>query len=100
MNRFASVMVAVVLALACGTRAQDTAPTLTDVQKLTIQNLAQRIEIAQLRAQQAQAEFDKARQAIGKLVQSLQVEGYELRLETLEYVKKPQSEKKNEAPKK
>lgn len=63
-------------------------PALTDVQKLTIQNLALSIEIAQLRSQQAQRDFDAAREQLGKLIQSLQVEGFTLDLSKLEYTKK------------
>jgi hypothetical protein len=65
------------------------APTLTDVQKLQIQNLAQRMEIAQLRAQQAQQDYDAARKDAAALVQTLQVPGYTLDLQTLNYVPVP-----------
>jgi len=72
------------------------APALTDVQKLTVQNLAQQIEIAQLRAQQAQRDFDQAREQLGKLLQSLQVDGYDLDLRALTYSKKPEPKKEPE----
>jgi hypothetical protein len=72
-----------------GTPAPEDAPTLTEVQRLQIQNLAQRIELAQLRAQAAQREFDTAREQIQKLVSSLQVDGYTLNLETLSYTPTP-----------
>jgi hypothetical protein len=65
------------------------APTLTDVQKLQIQNIAQRIEIAQLRAQQAQRDFDAANADAQKLIAALQVPGYTLDLQTLTYTKAP-----------
>ena len=70
-----------------------TLPQLSDVQKLTIRNLALTLDNAQLRAQQAQRDFDAAREAIGKLVQSLQVDGYTLDLQRLEYVKKVEPKK-------
>jgi hypothetical protein len=66
-------------------------PALTELHKLTLQNLAQRIELAQLRAQVAQVEFDKARTEIAALVQSLQVPGYELDLQAMTYTKKTES---------
>lgn len=76
-------------------KTEAAAPSLTDVQKLQLQNLAQSIELAQLRAQVAQAEFDKARLAIGELVKTLQKDGYDLDLQTLTYVpKKPIEPKK------
>ena len=71
-----------------------TAPVLTEVDQLKVQNLMQAITIAQLKAQQAQAEFVTAREAISTLLQSLQVPGYDLSLETMTYTKKadPKSE--------
>jgi hypothetical protein len=66
-------------------------PALTELHKLTLQNLGQRIELAQLRAQVAQVEFDKARTEIAALVQSLQVQGYDLDLQALTYIRKPES---------
>lgn len=70
------------------------APVLTEVQKLQLQNLTQRLEIAQLRMQAAQADFQAARTEIETLVKSLQVEGYNLDLQSLTYTKKPPPEKK------
>ena len=58
---FAFVL-ALVVTLGTVTFAQEkpkpvaSAPTLSDVQKLSVQNLAQRIELAQLKAQMAQVE--------------------------------------------
>jgi len=74
--------------------AEKAAPTLTTEQKQAIQIQAQRIEIAQLRAQAAQAEFDKARTEIAALVQSLQKEGFDLDLQTLSYTPKKAEPKK------
>jgi hypothetical protein len=64
-------------------------PALTEVSRLQLQNLAQRIELAQLRAQAAQRDFDTARDELGKLVVSLKVDGYTLDLQTLTYTKTP-----------
>lgn len=68
-------------------------PALNTEQKQALQIQAQRIEIAQLKAQAAQAEFDKARTEIATLVQSLQRDGFDLDLQTLTYTPK-KSEKK------
>lgn len=68
-------------------------PALTEVQKLQIQNLTQRLEIAQLRMQAAQADFDKAREEIGVLVKSLHVAGWDLNLQTMTYQKKAEEKK-------
>ncbi len=65
------------------------APTLTVEQKQAIQILAQRIELAQLRAQAAQTEFDKARGELAAVLKSLQKDGFDLDLQSMAYVKKP-----------
>ena len=89
-----ATLVACLLAIsAIGTTAQDEAPRLTDTQRLTFQTLSQQIEIAQLRAQLAQRDFDAARDAIGKLVLSLRIDGYTLDLATLTYRPNPQETK-------
>lgn len=69
-------------------------PELTEVQRLQLQVQMQRIEIAQLRAQAAQRDFDEARNELQKLATSLQVAGYDLDLQRLVYVKQPSSVKK------
>lgn len=71
------------VALAQGKPAE--APTLTEVQRLTVITAAQRFEIAKLRAEAAQREF-------ASVVQSLQVPGYTLDLATLAYTKNPDPE--------
>lgn len=82
------------LVLTAPVLAQDAqAPTLTEVQRLKVQTLAQRMEIAQLRAQQAQRDFDDARAQLATLLQSLQVEGYVLDLSTLTYRKQETTQK-------
>jgi hypothetical protein len=65
------------------------APVLSEVNRLKVQNLAQRIELAQLHAQAAQREFDQARDELTKLVMGLKVEGYTLDLQSMTYVKDP-----------
>lgn len=68
---------------------QDTAkpPVLGETQKLQLQNLALRLEIAQLRAQAAQRDFDVARAEFATLLKSLEVPGYTFDPQTLAYVK-------------
>lgn len=63
-------------------------PTLSTEQKQAIQILAQRIELAQLRAQAAEAEFKSATGELTALLRSLGKDGYDLNLQTLSYVKK------------
>lgn len=70
------------------------APALTAEQKLQFQVVAQRLEIAQLKAQAAQRDFDAARADLQTLIKTLEKDGYTLDLATLTYV-----EKKKDAPK-
>jgi len=69
-------------------------PALTEIQKLQIQNVMLRIELAQRQAQQAQADFDKARADAQTLIQGLQVPGWELDLQLFTYKPKPPEVKK------
>lgn len=62
-------------------------PALSEVQRLKLQNVAQRIQIAQLQAQAAQRAFEEAREELTALVGSLKVEGWTLDLGTMGYVK-------------
>ncbi len=64
-------------------------PVLTETQKLQIQNLAQQLEIAQLRAAAAQQQFTNAKDELTRLLTSLKVEGYDLDLQTFTYTKSP-----------
>lgn len=82
-------------------------PKLTEAQVLQVQNVAQRIELAQQRArasaleqQVAQIEFEKAREAASKLVQALQVPGYDLDLDRFVYTptKAKPSDSKSDPP--
>jgi hypothetical protein len=70
--------------------APEKPPALGEVPKLQIQLAMKSIENAQLRAQQAAAEFEKARGDLLALVQAHQVAGYELDLQTLSYIQKKQ----------
>jgi hypothetical protein len=64
------------------------APTLSDTQKLQIQNTAQRIQIAQLQIQAAQRDFETARTELQTLLKSLEKDGWTLDLQTFTYLKK------------
>lgn len=75
------------------TDVNPTPPVLTDMQRLQFRSLSQQLEIAQLKAQLAQHDFDAARDAIGKLVLSLRIDGYTLDLATLTYRPNPQETK-------
>ena len=68
--------------------AQEKAPTLTAEQKLQLQVISQKLEIAQLKAQAAQRDFDAARADLQALLKALDKEGYTLDLQLLTYVKK------------
>jgi hypothetical protein len=68
-------------------------PTLTTEQKLQIQNVAQKMQIAQLQSQAAQRDFDAARVELQTLLKSLEKDGYTLDLQTLTYTKKEPSKK-------
>lgn len=65
-------------------------PELTEVQKLRIRVLTQRLEIAQLRSQMAQRDFDTAKTELTQLMQSLTVGDYTLDLETMTYTRNPE----------
>jgi hypothetical protein len=73
--------------------APEKLPVLTDVQKLQLKDPLQRIEIAQLRMEQARRDFEQARTELLALVQGLQVAGFDLDLQTLLYVKKAEPPK-------
>lgn len=76
--------------------SQASAPTLGEVEKLKVQNLAQRLELAQTQIRVAQLEYERTAQALTALLQSLQKPGYDLNLQTMEYTRKPE---KTEPPK-
>lgn len=60
-------------------------PALTETQKLQLTTLLQRLEIAQLKAQAVQREFDTAKAELLAVAQRLVVDGFELDLQTLAY---------------
>lgn len=61
-------------------KAEEKPPSLSDVQKLQVQNALQRLEIAQLRLQAAQ-------QDANTVLKSLTIPGWKLDLSTLTYTK-------------
>jgi hypothetical protein len=69
--------------------AEATTPTLTEVERLRIQVALQRFQIAQLRLEGVQREWEEARQALLARLKEVEREGYELDLETLTYRPKP-----------
>lgn len=82
----ALVVAAVVLVLTWAAQAAtEERPTLNETQRLQIANIAQAMEIAQLKAQAAQRDFTQAQEQLRGLVQSLQREGFTLDLQTLTY---------------
>lgn len=90
--RAAIMAIALVLAALCGALAQEppaAIPLLTDVERLQLQAVFQQMEIAQLKAQVVQAEFDKAKAAANALMHSLQKPGYALDVQRLVYVLTP-----------
>ena len=67
------------------------APTLTELQRLQVLTLVQRLQIAELRAQAAQREWNEARAELLAVSERLAVEGYELDLATQTYRPAPRS---------
>lgn len=86
--KFVVCLLVVSFALSFALWADEQTPALNNEQKLQLQVISQRIEIAQLRAQAAQREFDIARADLQSLLKSLEKDGYTLDLQTLMYVKK------------
>lgn len=64
---------------------QSSAPTVSELDQLRIRVQVQAIEIAQLRAQAAQRDFDQAREQLRVLVAGLERPGYTLDMQTLTY---------------
>lgn len=77
------------VSLVLATEPKATRPTLTQVQRLELVSALQQIEIAQLRAQMAQRDFDAAKDRLRGLVESAKHPGYVLDLQTLEYRPEP-----------
>lgn len=92
-----ALLIVSLVVLALGQQKPDgpmTLPILTETQKLQLQNVSQRLEIAQLKAQAAQRDFDAARIDLQALLKTLEKEDYVLDLQTLTYTRKPTGEKK------
>lgn len=96
------LLVGLTLALAVATlqvQAQDApgqAPVLTDLQRLQVTTVLQAIELAQLRAQLAQKDFDAARQQLAELARRLERPGWELDLQAMTYRPAKQSREASE----
>jgi hypothetical protein len=73
-------------------------PTLTDVQRLQVQVLVQRLEIAQLKARAIEQEFETVKARLLEVSKALEVPGYELNLNTLTYAPKAGPETKERQP--
>lgn len=73
---------------------QSSAPTVSAEQRLTLQNISLRMQLAEARAQLAQADYNKARDEAAALLASMQVPGYVLDPATLVYTVAPKKEPK------
>lgn len=72
------------------------APTVSAEQRLTLQNISLRMQLAEARAALAQAEYNKAREDAAALLATMQVVGYTLDPSTLIYSPaKPKKEPKD-----
>lgn len=72
--------------LACGAgQAAGTKPTLTEVQKLTVQLKIQEFRAAQLQLREAQREAQRTQQELDAALKALAREGWQLDLGTWEY---------------
>lgn len=76
----------ILVALVTSSAFSAEAPMLSDISRLQLKVTVQRIEIAQLRAQAAQAEFDRAREDLTRLLASVAKDGYDVDLQRFEYV--------------
>jgi len=77
--------VLLVAAVAIGAPAIGEVPTLADVDRLKLQNLALAMEVARLRAEAAQRDYDQARDAARVLLQQLERPGFTFDPSTLAY---------------
>lgn len=81
----AFVVAAVALWLTAGLSATAEAPTVTETERLRVIALSQAMEIAQLKAQAAQRDYDQARAELRAVLAQLERPGYTLDLATLTY---------------
>lgn len=86
------VALAVGLTLTVGLAAVAEAPVLTETDRLRIIALSQAMEIAQLKAQAAQRDYDQARDRMRAFLKSVEQPGYLLDLSTLTYQPAPVAE--------
>ncbi len=84
-----SFVVCIIMALAGVLAAQDKAPELTPDQKKDLTITLQQVQIAQLRADQAQREYREVTAAAQKQLDALQKPGFQLDITKLEYVAQP-----------
>ena len=71
-----------------GISAQELAePKLSELDSLRISANILRMEVAQLKAQAAQRDFDDARAALAATLKAVEVPGYTFDLQTMAYVK-------------
>lgn len=82
-------LVVALLVIVSQTAPRGATPVVTELQRLQVETLTQKIELAQLRAQAAQRDFDDARLKLTALLKTLEVEGYDLDVATLTYRPKP-----------
>jgi hypothetical protein len=76
-------------AFAVMSRTPDKAPApLTETVRLQLQNRLQRLQILQLQREKIEIDLKREAEETQKLFQSLQVEGYDLNLQTFQYEKK------------
>lgn len=69
---------AILLFLLVPLHAQETAPTLTEVQRLQVLNAAKDVEIWKLRVAQSAGELEKANVALARTIGSVTPAGYHL----------------------
>lgn len=85
------IVLAALLVAVSGVSSAAEAPTLTELQRLQVLTLVQRLQIAELRAQAAQREWEATRAELLAVSQRLSVDGYELDLATQTYRPAPRS---------
>ena len=85
MKTWGRLFVVFALVGACA-QAQGKKPALSTEQKLKVQVTIQRVEITQLQLQVAQGEAQRARAEAEALLKTLTADGWQLDLQTLDYV--------------
>lgn len=72
-------------AISIPAHAQEGIPAISETQRLQIANISQALELAQLRAQLAQRDFDQARERLRVLLLQLERPGYVFDVQTMTY---------------